>query len=97
MYNIAFKPEVYDDIKSAYDWYESQRMGLGEDFLLILEESYVKIIKTPKIYQDIYKTVRRKLVRRFPYGVFFVLREDTVIVLAVLHTKREPHEWQERV
>ena len=97
MYEIRFKPEVYDDIKIAYAWYESQRIGLGEDFLLTLEESYVKITRTPKLYQDIYKSVRRKLLRRFPYGIFFVIREDTVIVLAVLHTKREPQEWQERV
>ena len=97
MYAIAFKLEVYTDIKTAYDWYESQRVGLGEDFLLTLEESYVKITRTPKLYQDIYKSVRRKLLRRFPYGIFFVIREDTIIVLAVLHTKREPQEWQERV
>ena len=97
MYPITFKPEVYDDIKTAYDWYESQRVGLGEDFLLTLEESYVKITRTPKLYQDIYKLVRRKLVRRFPYGIFFVIRENTIIVLAILHTKREPQKWQERV
>ena len=97
MYPITFKPEVYDDIKTAYDWYESQRVGLGEDFLLTLEESYVKITRTPKLYQGIYKLVRRKLVRRFPYGIFFVIRENTIIVLAILHTKREPQKWQERV
>jgi len=97
MYTITFKSEVYDDIKAAYDWYESQRVGLGEDFLLTLEESYAKITRTPKLYQDIYKSVRRKLVRRFPYGIFFVIREDTIIVLAILHTKREPHKWQKRV
>ena len=97
MYNLAFKPEVYDDIKTAYDWYESQRVGLGEDFLLTLEDSYAKITRTPKLYQDIHKNVRRKLVRRFPYGLFFVLRGNSVIVLAVLHTKREPLVWQDRV
>ncbi len=97
MYRLTFKPEVYDDIKTAYDWYEAQRAGLGEDFLLTLEESYVKITRNPKLYQDIYKSVKRKLVRRFPYGIFFVLLEDTIIVLAVLHTKREPQEWHSRV
>ncbi len=97
MYRLTFKPEVYDDIKTAYDWYEAQRAGLGEDFLLTLEESYVKITRNPKLYQDIYKSVKRKLVRRFPYGIFFVLLEDMIIVLAVLHTKREPQEWHGRV
>jgi len=51
MYAIAFKTEVYDDIKTAYDWYESRSVGLGEDFLLTLEESYAKIIRTPKLYK----------------------------------------------
>ena len=96
MYTIEFKPEVYDDIKVAYDWYESQRVGLGEDFLLTLEESYAKIVRMPKLYQLIYETVRRKLVRRFPYGVFFTLRGDKIIVIAVLHTKSNPVTWNER-
>ena len=97
MNNIEFKPEVYADIKVAYDWYESQRIGLGEDFLLTLEESYAKIARTPKIYQLVYKIVRRKLVRRFPYGIFFVIKTDTIIVLAVMHTKRKPSEWHKRI
>ena len=93
---IEFKPEVYDDIRVAYDWYESQRIGLGEDFLLTLEESYAKIARTPKIYQLIYKSVRRKLVRRFPYGVFFVMKGDAIIIIAVMHTRRKPNEWNKR-
>jgi len=97
MYILKLKAEVYNDIKIAYDWYESQRIGLGEDFLLTLEESYSKITRTPKIYQLIYKTVRRKLLRRFPYGLFFVLRGDEVIIIAVMHTRRKPSDWNERV
>ena len=97
MHKLKLKPEVYDDIKTAYDWYETQRTGLGEDFLLTLEESYSKIRRTPKAYQLIYKMARRKLVRRFPYGVFFVLRDDAVIVIAIMHTRRKPSDWGERV
>ena len=97
MYNLKFKPEVYNDIKAAYDWYESQRIGLGEDFLLTLEESYSKITRTPKVYQLIYKTVRRKLLRRFPYGVFFVLKDDEIIIIAIMHTRRKLSDWNERV
>ena len=96
MYKLKFIPEVYDDIKIAYDWYESQRIGLGEDFLLALEESYSKISRTPRVYQIIHKIVRRKLLRRFPYGVFFVLQDDEVIVIAIMHTRRQPNEWRSR-
>lgn len=97
MYQLKLKPEVYTDIKVAYDWYESQRVGLGEDFLLTLEESYSKITRTPKVYQLIYKIVRRKLLRRFPYGVFFVLKNDEIIVIAIMYIRTNPSDWNERV
>jgi plasmid stabilization system protein ParE len=97
MVTLEFRPEVYDDVKTAYNWYESQRVGLGEDFLLTLEESYAKITRDPQIYQEVYKSIRRKLARRFPYGIFFVFKENKIIVLAILHTKRKPDSWQKRV
>ena len=97
MYSLVFKPEVYDDIKIAYDWYDKQRIGLGEDFLLTLEASYAQISRMPKAYHPIYKTVRRKLTRRFPYGIFFVIEEDKIIILAIMHTKRNPSDWNDRV
>lgn len=97
MYIIVFKPEVYDDIKVAYDWYEKQRVGLGEDFLLTLEVSYEKMARTPKVYTSIYKNVRRKLTSRFPYGIFFVLEDKQIIVIAIIHTKRDSSIWSNRL
>ena len=98
MYSLDFKEEVFSDIKVAYDWYERQRTGLGEDFLLSLEASYATVAREPEIYQSIYKTVRRKLIRRFPYAIFFVLNEDIkqIIIIAVMHTKRNPNDWTKR-
>ena len=97
MYTLEFKSEVYDDIQTAYDWYEQQRKGLGEDFLLSLEDSYAKILRSPNGYQAIYKVVRRKLMRRFPFGIFFLIRDTQVIVIAILHTRRSVTEWSNRL
>ena len=70
---------------------------MGEDFLLTLEASYSQIYRMPKAYQAIYKTVRRKLTRRFPYGIFFVIENDKIIVIAIMHTKRNPDDWNGRL
>lgn len=96
MYQIDFKSEVSYDIKAAYDWYEKQRSGLGENFLLALEESYAKIKREPKLYQLIYKSVRRKLIQRFPYGIFFIIEDKKIIVIAIMHTKRNQSSWNRR-
>ncbi len=97
MFALNFKPDVYVDIQVAYDWYEKQKIGLGEDFLLALEDSYIKITQTPKIYQKIHKHIRRSLVHRFPYSLFFIIEEDKIVVIAVLHIKRKPTAWMNRV
>jgi plasmid stabilization system protein ParE len=96
MHTLSFRPEIYDDVQNGYLWYESKRTGLGEDFLLMLEESYARISGTPELYQTVYKNVQRKLIRRFPYSIFFIQQNDTIAVLAVLHTRQAPHVWQKR-
>jgi plasmid stabilization system protein ParE len=40
--------------------------------------------------------VRRGLVRRFPYGVFYVVTDDAIVILAVFHASRDPAGWRSR-
>jgi len=37
--------------------------------------------------------VRRTLLPRFPYGVFYTVKNDLVYVLAVIHHARQPRRW----
>jgi len=93
---IIIRPEAEADIKDAYDWYEAQRKGLGEGFLLCIEEALSRASRNPEIYSIIYKEVRRVLIHRFPFGVFFLEEEDSISVLAVLHARRNPKAWKGR-
>ncbi len=94
---IQFKSEVYEDIQVAYDWYESQRKGLGEDFLSVMEDSLSAISQNPNQYPQVYRHMRRCLMRKFPYGIFYVQQNEMLIVIGVLHTKRDPAEWDARI
>lgn len=93
---IIIRPEAEADIKDAYDWYEAQRKGLGESFLLCIEEALSRASRNPEIYSIIYKEVRRVLIHRFPFGVFFIEEEDRISVLAALHARRNPKAWKGR-
>ena len=65
---MIIRPEAESDIEDAYQWYESQRKGLGENFLLCIEEALSRASRTPSIYSPVYKEVRRVLIHRFPFG-----------------------------
>ena len=93
---VLIRAEAEADIKDAYQWYESQRKGLGESYLLCIEEALSRISRTPQTYAVIYKNIRRALIHRFPFGVFYIEGEQNIIVLAVLHARRNPQSWKER-
>lgn len=91
---VIIRPEAESDIEDAYQWYEAQRKGLGENFLLCVEEALARITRNPVIYSVVYKDIRRILIHRFPFGVFFIEGENSISVLAVLHARRNPKKWK---
>ncbi|MEW6357062.1 MAG: type II toxin-antitoxin system RelE/ParE family toxin [Planctomycetota bacterium] len=95
-YSLVIRPEAEEDLRQAYHWYEEQREGLGEDFLLCVEAALTAIQESPLRYPAIHRDMRRILVRRFPYGVFYCVRRHEVSVLAVFHCRRHPRGWQRR-
>jgi len=96
-YQIVAQPAVEADIESAFSWYELEEPDLGFQFLQEVRAAYERILISPLGYQELRSDIRRALLRRFPYAVYFSVDEGLIIVLAVLHTARDPAGWQSRV
>jgi plasmid stabilization system protein ParE len=93
---LIFHPDVDEDVREARDFYESKQPGLGDDFVEAVEIVQARIAANPLLHQIIWQTVRRGLVRRFPYGVFYRVLTGRVEVIAVYHLHRDPSGWQAR-
>ena len=93
-YRLVAEPRADVDVEAAFDWYENERAGLGLEFLEDLRATYDRVADGPLAYQDLRSGIRRALVRRFPYAVYFAVEADVIVVLAVLHVSRDPAEWQ---
>ena len=94
---LILAPEAAQDIAESYAWYEIQRPGLGEDFLICIEACLQAICRTPEMHSAVHESYRRGLVRRFPYAVFYEYAEGTVTVYGVFHTSRDPNKWRQRL
>jgi plasmid stabilization system protein ParE len=77
----------------AYAWYESRAEGVGDAFLRAIEACFARIARQPESYEIQHKRVRRARLRRFPYGVYYTIREDFIDVLAVYHGRRRPRRF----
>jgi plasmid stabilization system protein ParE len=93
---ILIRPEAAFEMNAAFLWHEAQRAGLGADFLRMVDAAFAAISRDPLIFREVRPGVRRALLRRFPYGVFFGSTDADVTVLAVLHHRRSPRRWPRR-
>lgn len=87
------RPEAEGDLRAAFSWYESQVVGLGDEFLLKIDAAFAVIRRHPVAFPIVYEDVRRAVVRRFPYSVFYVAESERTVVLSVLHERQDPSEW----
>ena len=95
-YRVIVSPEAENDLKEAFSWYEDNRTGLGYDFLLQVDAGINFINRNPEIHPIEYRGARKHLIKRFPYKIIYLLEEERIIVLAVLHGKRSPDLMKKR-
>ena len=95
-FSLEFHPEVEFDLQSGYDYYEKQRSGLGEEFLLSIEACINYLQRNPLHSPLVNSKTRRSLIKRFPYGVFYVLGTKQIFITAIVHLSRNPKIWKRR-
>jgi len=92
VFNLIVRPEAEEDLSCAFHWYEDRRIGLGHDFLLQVDSGLRFLERTPLIFPEIYRGIRRHLIKRFPYKIFSLVEEKTVAIIAVMYGGRDP-QW----
>ena len=85
------------DLEDATRWYDDERGGLSERFLSDVDRTFARIRERPLQFPTVGGDVRRSLLHTFPYAVYFRASDEVVVVLAVLHLRRNPKVWRARV
>ena len=98
MYPVIFTPAARAELIDAQDWYENEAPGLGRRFRAMVDTEIERMSANPRQFPVIYKSVRRALLRHFPYALMFVIEADeTLTVIACFHGSRDPARWQKRM
>lgn len=96
MYQVIFRRQAQREFDKAGDWYEQERAGLGLEFLAEIECLIKRIAHNPEQFPILYRDVRKAVAQRFPYCVYFRLRNQHIVVLAVFHSASNPAVWKHR-
>lgn len=90
------RPEAQTDIREAARWYEDREAGLGLRFIREIRTSLEHISQSPLRFPIVEEEVRRALLHKFPYSIYFVDEPEAVAIIAVLHQHRRPGAWKSR-
>jgi len=94
---IRFTPEADDEIAEARQWYARQRDNLDAEFMQSIDEALTRIATNPNQYPTVYLTLRRAVVRHFPFAIFYEFATDEIQVIAIFHSRRDPQGWKSRI
>ncbi len=93
---LVFRRIARLELDESVSWYENKRVGLGNQFRIEIEKHLERIANQPQRFRQIRGQVRRAVLRRFPYCIYFLPEVDGIIVLAVFHSRRAPQNLEHR-
>ena len=96
---LIVRPEAESDITEAALWYDEREAGLGLELMQEVGVAIRRALENPLLHLLLRQRpeVRRVLARRFPYRIFFVVRDDAIVVFAIIHAARHDRHWRERL
>ena len=94
MWKVVFRPEARRDIVRATKWYAKDNARLGESFGNAVDAAVETLIQNPYLYAIVTRQTRRARVPGFPYGLYYRIAEDHVVVTACSHFRRHPRHWR---
>lgn len=94
---VRIEPEAEAELAETAAWYENRSAGLGTEFLRAFGAMLPMLEQNPEAYPIVYRSLRRAVMRRFPYNVIYRIDGDTVLVIACIHGKRHPRRWKRRI
>jgi len=94
---VVFLSPAQEEMIAAAQYYQQQSIGLGAEFLVEVERTTAAIAVHPKAAPIVAQAIRRRLLKRFPFGILYVATTDELVILAVMHLRRRPGYWQDRL
>ena len=96
MRTLRLRKAARADIESAFEWYRQQSPTAALRFLVAIDEALDSLCEQPERFPVVPGALRRTLLRRFPYAIYFKVYDRTISVVGVIHGHRHPRTWLRR-
>ena len=95
--NVNFISVAEREYFEAIEYYNQEQPGLGFEFAAEVDSAIQRILEHPEAWAPISPRIRRCRVFRFPYGILYHYKEEEIVVVGVMHMRRHPNSWKDRL
>ncbi|MCD5406941.1 MAG: type II toxin-antitoxin system RelE/ParE family toxin [Desulfotomaculum sp.] len=95
--NVEFLNSAENEFIDAVAYYNLQSERLGFEFAAEVKRTIDRIIKYPNAWTRLSKRTRRCRTNKFPYEIIYQIRTGTMLIVAVMHFRRDPETWESRL
>jgi plasmid stabilization system protein ParE len=93
---LIILPFAEQDIRDSVEFYKDQDVVLVRYFITVLDQALKIIKENPNSFPIVYKNIRKFSVGPFPFNIYYILDKQSMFIIAVFHTKRNPGAWKTR-
>jgi len=97
LYKIELSDQAEEDFDNAYQYYNNESEIVAARFLNEVNISFEKIAGNPELYTKTDYDLRKCVLQKFPFVIYYECKEDIVQIVSVFHTSRNPEIWKNRV
>jgi plasmid stabilization system protein ParE len=93
---VIILPFAELDIKESVNFYKDKSQKTALEFIESFNIAFNLIIDNPKTFPIVKTNIRKFIMKKFPFCIYFIDNIDKIYILAVFHTKRNPYIWEKR-
>jgi plasmid stabilization system protein ParE len=97
MRRLVVRRQAESEIAAAMEWYQARNPAAAQRFADSIEEALLAVQPNPFHHQAIEGEIRRLVMRTFPYSIVYFVAVSEAVVIACVHTSRDPTIWRERL
>lgn len=96
-FSIELSEEAITDFDNSYHFYYKDNPKIADDFFLAINRGFNSIKQNPTTFPFIHKKVRKYVVKKFPFVIYYRVIDSIIQIIAIFHTNRNPEIWNDRL
>lgn len=96
-FSIELSNEAEKDFEKSYAFYYENNPKVADTFFQNINRSFEKIKENPHTFPTVHKDVKKYVIKKFPFVIYYRLMNTIIRVIAIFHSSRNPEKWNERV